>query len=196
MRENLKSIYREIVNTFFSIRFRVVFNHFYYRHFLIIFNILIIIICILIKLNWVSKILNIFKRVKDNGKFMFFLNKIIKKVNSISFAIRNQKICRISIKCINSVSLAIKYFLIISNKLLNYDFALFTRLICFIYSLYSETLWNLISSSIFLWICYFFFNVKIYYLIQFFLTKVFIVFLKIYFIFGNFLSKEIIQSWV
>ena len=188
MRENLKSIYREIVNTFFSIRFRVVFNHFYYRHFLLIFNIFIIIICILIKLNWASNILNIFKRVKDNGKIEFFLNKIIKKINSIPFAIRNQKICRISIICINSVFLAIKYFLIISNKLLNYDFAFFTRLICFIYSLYSETLWNLISSSIFLWICYFFFNVKIYYLIQFFLTKVFIVFLKIYFIFGNFLS--------
>ena len=139
-------------------------------------------------MNWVSKILNIFKRVKDNGKFMFFLNKIIKKVNSISFAIRNQKICRISIICINSVSIAIKYFLIISNKLLNYDFALFIRLICFIYSLNSETLWNHISSSIFLWISYFFLKVSIYYLIQFFLTKLFIIFLKIDFILGYFLS--------
>ena len=130
-----------------------------------IFHIFFNYIWILYFLKIVVKILKIFERIKNNIEIELFLNEFIKKVDSISFANRNQKICRIRVIRIDSIALTIKYFLFLPNYLFNYYFALFGRLVLFIFSLYSETLRNLILSSIVLRISLIFLITYIYYLI-------------------------------
>ena len=132
---------------------------------MLIFHIFFNYIWIFYFLKIVVKILKIFERVKNNIEIELFLNEFIKKVDSISFANRNQKICRIRVIRIDSIALTIKYFLFLPNYLFNYYFALFGRLVLFIFSLYSETLRNLILSSIVLRISLIFLITYIYYLI-------------------------------
>ena len=99
-------------------------------------------------LRWLINTLNNFKLIKNNCKIKLLLQETVQKVNSFSFAKRNQKISCIRVICADFVALAIKYLVFISNLLFDKYFTNFVRLICHITTLYPKTLWNNFCSQL------------------------------------------------